>query len=131
MNSSAIIIAILAFSGQTAAALMAAFLAARAAKHAHLERQAGTAFRAAIESRLDALRQVADSTHVIVNNQRTAMLQLIASLRRRIADEHPHDKAAATAAAAAELDAGIAKAAGGMRSERKGKGRGRPHGGQA
>ncbi len=51
------------------------------------------------------IRRVAESTHVIVNSQRTMLLRLIAALSRRIADENPNDEKAEDAAVFAEQEA--------------------------
>lgn len=51
------------------------------------------------------VKRIAESTHVIVNSQRTMLLRLIATLSRRIADENPKDRNAQDAASHAEADA--------------------------
>ncbi len=51
------------------------------------------------------IRQIAQSTHIIVNSQRTMLLRLVAALSRRIADENPEDAKAQDAATIAEKDA--------------------------
>ncbi len=43
------------------------------------------------------LKNIADSTHSIVNNERTLMLLLIANLSRRVALDNPDDEAAQSA----------------------------------
>ncbi len=53
------------------------------------------------------VKKIAESTHIIVNSQRTMLLRLIAALSRRIAKENPSDKEAQDAAAIAESDADI------------------------
>ena len=54
---------------------------------------------------LREIKKTTDETHVIVNNQRTVMLRLIASLASRIASDNPSDLAAQAAAAAAMTEA--------------------------
>lgn len=49
--------------------------------------------------------QVAVSTHRIVNNQRTQMLRMVASLAARIARDNPSDDAARIVAEQTEWDA--------------------------
>ena len=56
------------------------------------------------------LRQIAESTHIIVNSQRTMMLRVVAALSRRIADENPNDPKAQEAAEFAEQEAENASA---------------------
>ena len=51
------------------------------------------------------VKRIAESTHIIVNSQRTVMLRAIALLSRRVASENPNDGKAQTAAKAAEEDA--------------------------
>ncbi len=51
------------------------------------------------------IRDLSESTHHIVNSQRSLMLRTIALLSRRIADENPSDKKAQKAAKEAEQDA--------------------------
>ncbi len=51
------------------------------------------------------IKRVAESTHIIVNSQRTMLLRLVAALSRRIADENPEDPEAQQAAQLAESDA--------------------------
>jgi len=51
------------------------------------------------------VKRIAESTHVIVNSQRTMMLRAIALLSRRVADENPADSKAQEAAQVAETDA--------------------------
>lgn len=51
------------------------------------------------------VKRIAESTHVIVNSQRTMLLRLIAQLSKRIAEENPTDKDAQEAAGLAEHDA--------------------------
>jgi len=51
------------------------------------------------------VKRIAESTHVIVNSQRTMMLRAIALLSRRVAYENPDDVKAQEAAEAAEQDA--------------------------
>jgi hypothetical protein len=51
------------------------------------------------------IREVSESTHVIVNSQRTMMLRAIALLSRRVADDNPGDEKAQDAARTAETDA--------------------------
>ena len=50
-------------------------------------------------------RRIAESTHSIVNSQRSAMLRLIAELTDRIATENPRDKKARSAATVAQREA--------------------------
>ena len=54
--------------------------------------------------KLDRLTEVGESTHKIVNSQRTIMLRLVAALSRRIASENPRDAAAQVAADHADAD---------------------------
>ncbi len=51
------------------------------------------------------VKRIAESTHIIVNSQRTMMLRAIALLSRRVADENPSDGKAQEAAKVAETDA--------------------------
>jgi len=51
------------------------------------------------------IKRLAQSTHIIVNNQRSMMLRLIAQLTRRIAEENPSDQKAQDAAMIADNDA--------------------------
>ncbi len=51
------------------------------------------------------VKKIAESTHIIVNSQRTMLLRLIATLSRRIAEENPEDEKAQSAAGFAEDDA--------------------------
>jgi len=51
------------------------------------------------------VRRIAESTHIIVNSQRTMMLRVVAALSRRIADENPDDRKAQEAAEFAEQEA--------------------------
>ncbi len=51
------------------------------------------------------VRRVAESTHIIVNSQRTMLLRLIAELTGRIAEENPTDAKAQNAARTASQDA--------------------------
>ncbi len=51
------------------------------------------------------IKRVAESTHIIVNSQRTMLLRLVATLSRRIASENPQDPEAQQAAQLAESDA--------------------------
>jgi phenylpyruvate tautomerase PptA (4-oxalocrotonate tautomerase family) len=60
------------------------------------------------DSRLENLQKTATSTHVIVNSQRTAMLRLVADLRRQIATAQPDNAAAESAALQAEAEAEVA-----------------------
>ena len=55
------------------------------------------------------MRQLAESTHIIVNSQRSMMLRAIALLSRRIAEENPKDKKAQAAALAAEQESVLAE----------------------
>ena len=50
------------------------------------------------------IKRLAQSTHIIVNSQRTMMLRLISQLTRRIAEENPTDQKAQDAAAMADND---------------------------
>ena len=54
------------------------------------------------------IKRVSDSTHIIVNSQRTMMLQQIALLTRTIADFRPKDEKAQDAAKLAEQNAASA-----------------------
>jgi hypothetical protein len=56
-------------------------------------------------SQLDKIQETGEATHVIVNSQRTKMLELMAALARRVADDHPDDPLAQKAAELAEKDA--------------------------
>ncbi len=56
-------------------------------------------------SQLDRIQSTTAATHVIVNSQRTKMLEVMAALARRVANENPDDPAAQKAAALAEKDA--------------------------
>ncbi len=130
MNGTVIIIAILGFSGQILATVIGSYLSRRSAKQAQRDaveaqvatvRAAGDAYKAqksAIEAakllvesaqnadrQLGEIRGIADSTHKIVNNQRTVMLRLVATLSRRIANDNPGDAEAQLGALAAEDDA--------------------------
>ena len=51
------------------------------------------------------VKRIAESTHVIVNSQRTMLLRLIAALTKRIAQQNPTDLEAQEAAEIAERDA--------------------------
>jgi len=51
------------------------------------------------------VKRIAESTHVIVNSQRTMLLRLIAALSLRIAEENPQDEKAQDAARSAKSDA--------------------------
>ena len=51
------------------------------------------------------VKRIAESTHIIVNSQRTMLLRLIASLTKRIAQQNPSDLEAQEAAEAAHQDA--------------------------
>ena len=83
MNQLALVI-VVGFIAQAVALILAAWLSDRSRN-----------------LRLDGIKSVTDETHVIVNNQRTVMLRLIASLASRIAADNPTDVAAQAAAAAA------------------------------
>ncbi len=50
------------------------------------------------------IKEVSESTHQIVNSQRSAMQTAIALLSRRIADENPKDQRAQVAAERAEKE---------------------------
>ncbi len=50
------------------------------------------------------IKMISESTHAIVNSQRSAMQTAIALLSRRIADENPGDQRAQEAARRAELE---------------------------
>jgi hypothetical protein len=54
---------------------------------------------------IKCIAAVTESTHVIVNSQRSVMLRLVASLSRRIADENPGDIMAQRAADGADSHA--------------------------
>jgi hypothetical protein len=62
-------------------------------------------------SKLADLKKTADGTHIIVNNQRTVMLRLIAQMAKRIAIENPSDPEAQTHAKAAQEEAAKANSA--------------------
>ncbi len=51
------------------------------------------------------VKRIAESTHTIVNSQRTAMLRVIEALTGRIAEENPTDKSAQRAADVAKQEA--------------------------
>ncbi len=51
------------------------------------------------------VKRIAESTHVIVNSQRTMLLRLIAQLTGRIAEENPTDAQAQNDARIASQDA--------------------------
>ncbi len=51
------------------------------------------------------VKQIAESTHTIVNSQRTMLLRIIAALSKRIAIENPTDKDAQDASKVASEDA--------------------------
>ena len=78
-------------------------------------RQAADSARALVEAakgsneRLDRIADTATETHKIVNNQRTVMLNLVAKLSRRVADDNPHDQAAQRDATLAEQDAAASR----------------------
>ena len=50
------------------------------------------------------VKRIAESTHTIVNSQRSKMIRLIGFLARRIADENPNDVNAQREAAEAEKE---------------------------
>ncbi len=83
-----LVIAILGFSGNIVAAIVGQILAGINARRAARE--------------VYKLKEVTESTHKIVNNQRTVMLSLVAELSRRIANENPDDPVAQLAAHEAE-----------------------------
>jgi hypothetical protein len=56
------------------------------------------------EHSLVNLKEVAVATHLIVNNQRTTMLQLIATMARRIVKDNPRDKRAKQFAKNSEIE---------------------------
>jgi hypothetical protein len=56
-------------------------------------------------AQLDDIQKTTVATHTIVNSQRTKMLELMASLARRVADDHLDDPLAQRAAEIAEKDA--------------------------
>ncbi len=55
------------------------------------------------------VKRIAESTHTIVNSQRTMLLRIIAALSKRIAIENPTDKDAQDASKLASDDAEAAE----------------------
>ena len=130
------VVAIIGFFGQIFGQMLTGYLTQRAANRAQkdaekaqlatikaaedaskAQEQAAHAARMLVESakdtdvRLDSLKSIAQGTHILVNNQRTVLLRLNASLARRIARENPDDKDAQVAALAAQEEASRASTA--------------------
>lgn len=115
-----LIVAAIGFTGQIGAVIVAAILQARAARKA--QQSAARAVSVAVTERaqlyqstldqnvaIQSIADMSDSTHRIINSQRTVMLRMIAAMARRIADENPTDVKAQKAAEAAERDANAAE----------------------
>ena len=73
-------------------------LASSAAKEAEASARALITATQNSNAKLDQIVETSNNTHVIVNNQRTIMLNLISDLRTRIASDNPNDQQAQAAA---------------------------------
>lgn len=114
-----LIVAIIGFTGQIVAVIVAALLNSRMARHnaaaqvaiANAQRDAAKGAEELVRTaqeqnaRLAGIASSTNATHKIVNSQRTVMLRMVAQLARRIADENPDDLKAQQAAQDAEQDA--------------------------
>jgi hypothetical protein len=77
----------------------------RAAKKAQTAAAEAASLLLKSDIRLDNIQKTAESTHTIVNSQRTVILKVVAVLARRVANENPADIAAQIAADEAEKEA--------------------------
>jgi pyruvate-formate lyase-activating enzyme len=102
MNTNSLAIAIVTSLGPTIAIIVSAILARRGTERVASTLKVNTT---QTQTKLADLKKVADTTHTIVNNQRTVMLRFIAELTHRIAKENPKDNQAQEAASLAKEEA--------------------------